>query len=79
MSNRDVLTKSRTSLSSLVGMGSKRQVDGLDEEIIKISSQWLIEEKLSKYISGFTTVSNVSVIEDNLVLVEGRSRRILSL
>ena len=32
--NREVLTKGRTSLSSLVGTGSKRQVDGLDEEII---------------------------------------------
>ena len=34
---------------------------------------------MSRYIFGFTTVSDVSVIEEKLVPVEGRRRLILSL
>ena len=62
-----VLTKSRTSLSTLDGMGSKRQVDSLDEEIIEVSWRRSIGEKLSKYISGFTFVSRVPAFEDKSV------------
>ena len=69
-----MLSKSKTSLSSLVGMESRRQVDGLDEEIIEISWLKLIGEKMSWYISGFTTVSDVSVIEEYSVPVKGRRR-----
>ena len=45
----------------MVGTGSKRQVDGLDGEIIEVSWRWSIGEILSKYISGFTAVSKVPV------------------
>ncbi len=49
-------------------MGSKKQVDGLDEEIV---SWWrLMEEKQSKYISGLTPLSKVPVFEDKLVPVD---------
>lgn len=34
VSRREMLTTGKTSSSSLVGMGSKRHVDGLDEEIV---------------------------------------------
>ena len=56
MSNRDVLNQSRTSLSSLVGTGSKREADGFDEEIIEISWQSSTGDKVSKYILGFMAV-----------------------
>ena len=58
-----MLTECTTSLSSLVRMWSKRQIDGLDEEIIQVRSY----DGINKYtISGFIAVSKV------LVPVEGR-------
>ena len=36
ISMKEVLAKDKISLSSLVGTGSKRQIDDLDEEIIKV-------------------------------------------
>ena len=60
----------------MVGTGSKRQVDGLDGEIIEVSWRWSIGEILSKYISGFTAVSNVPVFVDESVPVEGRRKGI---
>lgn len=40
-----MLTKVKTSLSSLIGMVPKRQFDGLDEEIVEVSSGWFTGEK----------------------------------
>ena len=66
-----MLIKGKTSLSSPVGMGSKRQVDGLDEEIVEVSLERSIGEKQSRYISGFTAVSKVPVFEDKSEPAEG--------
>ena len=44
--SREVLTEDKTSLSSLVGMRSKTQVDGFDEEIFEVS----LGSSKSKYI-----------------------------
>ena len=60
-------TKRRTSLGSLVGMASKRPIDGLEEEIIDVSWQRMMGKKLSKYISSYTVVSNVPVFEEKLM------------
>ena len=60
-----MLTKDKTSLSSLVQIGSKRQVDVLDE----VSWGGLIGEE---YIPSFTAVSKVPLFEDKSVPVEGR-------
>ena len=37
ISNKEVLNKGKTSLKSLVGMGSKRRVDNIDEEVVEVS------------------------------------------
>ena len=67
-----MLTRGKTSLSSLVGIGSRRQVDDLDEEISEVSLWRSIGEKQFKYISGCTAVSKVPKFEDKLVPVDGR-------
>lgn len=79
MFNRDVLIEGKTSLSSQVGIGSKRQVDGLDEEIVEVSSERSIGAKQSKYISGFTVNSKFPVFEDRSRLIEGKRELILFL
>lgn len=45
----DMLIKGKTSLSSLVGMGSRRRVDGFDELIVEISSARSMAKKWFKY------------------------------
>ena len=60
-------------------MGSKRQVDGLAEQIIEVSSDKSTGEKQSKYMSGFTAVTKVPVFGERTVPVEGRRWLILSL
>ena len=66
-----MLIEGKTSLSIPVGMGSKRQVDGLDEEIVEVSLERSIGEKQSRYTLGFMAVSMVPMLEDKSVLVEG--------
>ena len=66
-----MLTEGNTSLSSLVGIGSKRQVDGFDEVIIEVNSVRLTGEKQSK-VSGLTAMSRYSVLEDESEFIEGR-------
>ena len=55
-------------------MGSKRQVDGLDEEIIEVSLKRQIGEKLFQFLLGFMAVYKVPGFEDKLVPFEGRRR-----
>ena len=50
----EVSIKGKTSLNSLVGIGSKIQVDGLEETIAVVSSERSTGQKLSKYKSGST-------------------------
>ena len=47
----------RTSLSSLVGTGSNRQVVDLEEFIIEVNSDSSIGERLSKYTLGCAAIS----------------------
>ena len=61
-----MLTEENTSFSSLVGIGSKRQVDGLDEVISEVNSI-LSVEKQSK-ASGLTAISRYLVLQDKSVL-----------
>ena len=51
-------------------MWFKRQIDGLDEEIVQ-ECRW--ERSYLKYILGFTAVSKVTVFEDNSALVDESS------
>ena len=53
-------------------MGFKRQVNGLDEQIIEVSSGKSTGKKQFKYMSGFTAVSKVPVFRDKSAPVEGR-------
>ena len=48
-SNMEVSIKEKTSLNSLVGIGSKIQVDGLEETIAVVSSERSTGQKPSKY------------------------------
>ena len=70
--SKEVLIKGKTSLSSLVGMGSRRQVEGLDDEIVEISSGRLTGEKQSKFMSGFMAASRVLEFVVKSVPAEGR-------
>ena len=56
ISSKWVPIKGTTSLSSLVGMGSNRQVDVFDEEIIEVNWWRLTAEKHSKYTSEVAPV-----------------------
>ena len=67
ISSRGGLAKGRISLSSLVGMRSKRQVDGFDEEITEVIQRRPIREKLSIY----WVLWLFPVFEEKLVLFEG--------
>ena len=52
ISSKEVLTNGETSLSSLVGMEFKRQVDGLDKKS-KLIQEGQFREKQSKYLAGY--------------------------
>lgn len=49
----EALINGRTSLSSFVGMGSKRHVDGLEEVIIEVNSERSVGEKESNLTSMY--------------------------
>ena len=66
-------------MNSLVGIGSKRQVDGLDVETVEISSERCIGVKDSKYPSGLMAGSKATVLDGILVIFVGRARLIFSL
>ena len=59
--------------SSLVGIGSRRQVDGLDEEIVEINCGRSMSEKQSRHTSGSVATSKVSVLGNKLLSVGGIS------
>lgn len=52
MSNTDVLIDGEISLSSVIGMGSKRPVVGLLDDISEQGSERLIGVRLSRRLSG---------------------------
>lgn len=58
-----LLTKGKTSLSSLFGQGSNRHVIGLNEEIIEDSCLRSTEEKRSRCVSGLNRIPNALVFE----------------
>lgn len=65
MSNRDVLIDGNISISSVVGMGCKRQVV-LDYDTSGESSERLIGVRLSRHLSGLI----VSVSKDDFNKLE---------
>lgn len=64
MSSKEVPSKGNTSLSNLEGIGSKRQVVDLEEEITEEYCV-LIGRKESRYVSGLVITSNAAVLTDN--------------
>jgi len=82
ISNRELPIKGKTSLSSLVGKGSKRQVDVLEVETVDDNWSRLMGEKPSeglRHIPGHTAVSKAIPLEDRLALVKGKRLLILPL
>ena len=75
----EVSIKGKTSLNSLVGIGSKIQVDGLEETIAIVSSERSTRQKPSKYKSGPNGTSKAAVLDDTLVILVGRIPLIFSL
>lgn len=71
MSNRDVLIDEKISLSSVVGMGSKRRVVGL---VGDTSEERLISMRLSRPLSGLTAAESTDQFDKlELELTEVRS------
>ena len=60
----EVSIKGKTSLNSLVGIGSKIQVDGLEETIAVVSSERSTGQKPSKYKSGSKDPFKAAVLDD---------------
>ena len=75
----EVLIKGKTSLNILVGIGSKIQVDGLEETIAIVSSERSTGQKLSKYKSGSKDNSEATVLDDTLVIIVGSIPLLFSL
>lgn len=53
-------------------MGSKLQINDVDEEIVEISLSWLTREKLSTYTTGLAAGFMVSVFEETAPIVGRR-------
>lgn len=68
MSSKEMPSKGNTSLSNLVGIGSKKQVVDLEEEMKKANWWRLIEKNQSRYISGLVVFSNAAVLMDNFMV-----------
>ena len=68
----EVSIKGKTSLNSLVGIGSTIQVDGLEETLTVVSSERLAGQKQSIYKSGSKDTSKPAVLDDALVIKVGR-------
>ena len=68
----EVLIKGKTSLNSLVGVGSKTQVDGLEETIAVVISERSTAQKPSEYKSGSKDTSKAAVLDDTAVIIVGR-------
>ncbi|KAF3694332.1 hypothetical protein EXN66_Car010008 [Channa argus] len=64
ISNMNVSIKGKASLSSLVGIGSSRQVVGLDEVIIEVSSERSMDKKQSNRDWGLIDDSSTVVHDD---------------
>ena len=67
----EVSIKGKTSLNSLVGIGSKIQVDGLEETIVVVSSERSTGRKPSKYKSGSKDTSKAASLDDTSVIMGG--------
>ena len=63
----EVSIKGKTSLNSLVGIGSKIQVDGLEETIAVFSSERSTGQKPCKYKSGSKDASKATALDDTSV------------
>ena len=57
------IVRGRVSLKSLVGIGSKRQVDDLEEIMTDVPSAWSTVETLFNIIEGFMGGSRFNIIE----------------
>lgn len=68
ISNKEAPTKGKTSLSSLVGMEYKLQVDDIDEEIVQISLSTREKYWFNSYFCGFCVLQEVL----NFVSLKGR-------
>ena len=66
-------------MNSLVGIGSKIQVDGLEETIAVVSSERSTGQKPYKYKSGSKYTSQDAVLDDTSVIIVGRIPSIFSL
>ena len=61
----EVLIKAKTSLKSLVGIGSKRHVDGLEEASVTASSESSTGQKQSRNESS-TSISPKTILLDGI-------------
>ena len=68
----ELLIRGKTSLKSVVGTESNRQIIGLDDLTSEVNSGRSIEEKWSKYKSAATGGSMVSGLDNVSVLFMGR-------
>ena len=70
----EVSIKGKTSLNSLVGIGSKIQVDGLEETIAVVSSERSTGQKPSKYKSGSKdTIDFINLLSDRKNFIDKES------
>ena len=70
MFSRQEPTGDRTSLSNLVGTGSRGHVVGLEEVTIEVNSESSIGERFSMFIFGCTAVSGTTTFEGSPVGAE---------
>ena len=74
-----MLINGKTSFNSLVGIGSKIHVDGLEERIIECNCSRLMAEKHSSLLSSVILEFTFPGAVDNTILVEGKRSLILFL
>ena len=67
-----MLSEGKKCLNSLVGIGSKIKVDGLDEAKIVHSSENAMGQKRSKDKSFSTEISLAAVLDVTTVIIVGR-------
>jgi len=69
----------KTSFNSLVGIGSKIHVDGLEERIIEFNCSRFMAEKHSNWLSSVILELTFPGAVDNTILVKGKKSLILFL
>ena len=76
----EVLIKGKISLNSLVGIGSKIEVDGLEETIVVSSESLTGQKKVANHTNQFLQIiSKAAAPDDTFVITVGRIPWIFSL